>query len=139
MKIPAEAKEIMVEKQLEKAKRTVAEWDMCIEHQVWGTLANRMYYAVFYAVTALLTHNDYQPGTHQGAQILLNGKFVQPGIISPSEAKLFSQLQSLRELGDCDYITQVSWEELKPLIPKAKAFIAHIETLLTENNIIAHN
>ena len=45
---------------LQKANETISETKILIENKFWNTAINRMYYACFYAVGALLVKNGVE-------------------------------------------------------------------------------
>ena len=55
MSLKQEERDIMVGLELEKAD--------------WNTLANRLYYALFHAVSAMLISDAREVGSHKGAAI----------------------------------------------------------------------
>ena len=85
---------------LERADETLAEAIQIAKMQHWNSVANRLYYACFYAVNALLFNNDVKAKTHTGVRSmfhdLLNSKFTNRKELG----KLFSELFDLRNKGD---------------------------------------
>lgn len=45
---------------LAKARETLAEVSLHIQNELWSTAINRLYYACFYATTALLISRGYK-------------------------------------------------------------------------------
>ena len=66
----------------------------------WDTAANRMYYAIFHAVLALLIKDGYKASTHKGTMSLFGQYYVKTGKFTADEAWLYTELQSLREKSD---------------------------------------
>ena len=56
------------EYRLQRALETIKEVETHIENEFWNTAVNRMYYACFYAVGALLIKHDVAPSTHSGVR-----------------------------------------------------------------------
>ncbi len=54
MSLGDEERKIMVEFEIERAHRLIDQFPILENAKLWDTLANRVYYAVFHAVTALL-------------------------------------------------------------------------------------
>ena len=63
----------------------------------WDVVANRLYYAVFHAVSALLIKGGYKVGTHKGAMLMFGQNYVKTGIFTAEDSKLYSNLQMMRE------------------------------------------
>ena len=58
----------VVELRIAKAYRAYAEAKGNVELKFWETAANRLYYAAFDAVSALLLANGYDAQTHSGVR-----------------------------------------------------------------------
>ena len=54
----ARERQELVEYRIQKAKETLMEVDVLIENKFWNTTVNRLYYACYYAVIALLVKNE---------------------------------------------------------------------------------
>ena len=122
----------MVQLEIERAERMLNEFPIYIEHNLWNTLVNRMYYAVFHAATALLIKHGLHAGTHQGVYILLSKHFIKEGILTNEEGRLFSRLETLREKGDHNCFIDAESEEVLPLLEPTKAFVEHVVHLLNK-------
>ena len=59
-----------------------------------------LYFASFHLVQALLASRGVSAHTHNGVQVAFSLHFVRPGTVSKSSAKLFSELQAVRERAD---------------------------------------
>lgn len=134
MSLSQEERQIMVQLEIERAERIVTEFPIYIDNQLWNTLTNRMYYAVFHATTALLISNGLHAGTHQGVYVLLSQHFIKTGIMSQEEGRLFSRLATLRERGDYNCFIDTTEEELLPMLEPLKAYIAHIKQFVKETD-----
>lgn len=51
-----------------RAKETLNEVSILIENKLWNTAVNRLYYACYYAVMALLIKKGIKTRTHMGAR-----------------------------------------------------------------------
>lgn len=133
MSLSSEERNIIVGLELEKANSMVLQTAMSIENKMWDLTANRLYYAAFHAVCALLIHNGIHVGTHKGAQVMFNKEFVQKGIMSVADNHLFSRLQQLREEGDYNCYIETTKEEIMPYVESTKSFIAKIAKVIADN------
>ena len=127
MSLTDEERRIMVDLEIERAERITQQFQVLQEQQYWDTLVNRMYYAVFHAVSALLIHNAMPVHTHKGALHVFNREFVRTGMFSMEEGRLFSQLEGLRERGDYNCFLDASEDEIVPLIEPLKSLIEKIK------------
>lgn len=133
MSLSSEERKIIVGLELEKANSMLLQTGMSIENKMWDLTANRLYYAAFHAVCALLIHNGIHVGTHKGAQVMFNKEFVQKGIMSVADNHLFSRLQQLREEGDYNCYIETTKEEIMPYVESTREFIVKISNLINRD------
>jgi len=89
-----------VKYRLQRAKDTISETKILIDNKLWNTAVNRMYYACFYAVGALLVKNGVEASSHSGCRLKFGQLFIQPGIIDKSHGKHYSELFEKRQRAD---------------------------------------
>ena len=97
MSLNDEERKIMVELEIEKAHRLIEQFPILENAKLWDTLANRLYYSVFHAVTALLMQNGLHAATHKGVSILFSKHFVKEGLIDEEFGRFFARLETMRE------------------------------------------
>lgn len=81
-----------VQYRLEKALQTMAAAELLASHEMWNAVVNRLYYACFYAVTALLVKTGIETKSHTGVKTQFFLHFVKTGQVSIPEGKLFGDL-----------------------------------------------
>ena len=132
MSLTDEERSTLVRYEMEKARNTLCEVETLIENNLWNGAANRLYYAVFHAVSALLIHDGHQVSTHQGSHALFGFHYIKSEKLPAEFGRLYSQLQTMREESDYNCIYDVTPEELTEKIDPAKRLIASIETLISK-------
>ena len=120
----------LVDYRLRRARATVSELDILIHNKFWNTAINRMYYACFYAVTALLSQNQIDVQTHSGVRQMFGLHFVKPGKVSMDKGKLYSDLFDLRQSSDYNDFIDFREEDVRELIDRVKEFVSEIEKLV---------
>ena len=115
---------------MKKATATFSEVALLIENELWNTSVNRLYYACFYAVSALLIFNNIPSKTHSGVRQLFGLHFVKPGIVEKETGKFFSYLFDQRQTGDYDDFYDFKKEDVLELIEPTKALLFVIEKLI---------
>jgi uncharacterized protein (UPF0332 family) len=130
MGLTTEERISIIEFRLEKAKKTISELPVLAENALWHTAANRLYYACFYAVTALLINDGHKAQTHSGVKSVFGLYYVKTGIIDIAMKDLYLELFELRQTGDYDDMITIKEADVKPLIAPAEKFIATIEKLI---------
>ena len=96
----------MVELELERAEKTLREMEVQFQNELWAMVANRLYYALFHAVSALLISECHEVGSHRGAVNRFHMFFVKEGFFAKDEGQLYSRLQTLRENGEYNNTTR---------------------------------
>ena len=127
MSLNQEERNIMVGLELEKAKSTFAEHEGLTEKGYWNTLANRLYYALFHAVSAMLISDGREVGSHKGAAIRFHQYYVRTGIFTDEEGAFYSQMETLREKSDYNCFFKVSETKITACIEPTRLLIENIE------------
>ena len=96
----------------------------------WNTCVNRLYYACFYAVSALLIQQGLSSSKHTGVRSLFNRHYVKTGKVTKEIAQTYNDLFERRQ--ESDYLDFIHFKESQasPWISKAEVFIKHIETII---------
>lgn len=130
MSLNDEERQIIVNLEKEKALSTFAEMEVLRQAGLWNNIANRLYYAAFHAVSALLIHDHHNVGTHQGAVIMLHQYYVTTGLLTKADGAFYSQLQTLREKSDYNCTYNATEEDTAPRIEQTKQFIDRVLGLI---------
>lgn len=92
--------------------------------------ANRLYYACYYIVEALLISDGIQASTHQGVKSMFGAHYVVNGKVSVEWSKFFSTVLNLRKTADYDFFVKYEKDEIEPLLNNADDFISEIHKLI---------
>lgn len=134
MGLKPEEKRAIISYRLEKARETYNQVKGVLPLEYWEIIANRMYYAAFYVVSALLIANGYEVHTHNGVIQLFGLHFIKTGIVSTENGKLYSKPFSLRLTGDYSDNYSLTKEDVLPLVEPTGVFINDISTLIATNS-----
>jgi uncharacterized protein (UPF0332 family) len=132
MKLSDEERNALIQLKLERADETIKEIPFLVEQGFYRNAANRMYYACFYAVSALMLKNCYEAHSHNGIITLFSMKFVRTNIVSKEEGKLYRSLFELRQTGDYDDTKVIEKEDIVSRLQPAERFIEIIKGLITK-------
>jgi len=69
---------------MERAEETLEEAALMLEKGHVNTAVNRLYYACFYAVNALLLTRELSSARHSGVRTLFHQYFIKSSEVSPS-------------------------------------------------------
>ncbi len=129
MSLNTEERAAIVEFRLEKAQRAYEQACGVVEKSYWETIANRLYYAAYNAISALLIAYGYSAQSHSGVIHLFGLHFVKAGIISKEQGKLYHDLFSMRLTGDYDDTYGLTENDVLPYMEPAKQLIQEVTVL----------
>lgn len=132
MSLSNEERKAIVESRIEKALRAYEQAKGVIPLGYWETIANRLYYAAYNAVSALLIANGDNAQTHAGVTHLFGMRFVNTGICSKDDGRLYHKLFTMRQTGDYDDTYGLSDIDVLPLVEPAGEFIKKIVDMAKE-------
>ena len=117
---------------LEKADETLQVAALLIENEMWNSAINRLYYACFYAVTALLVHIDVQAKSHSGVRTMFFAEFFKTKKFDKELGILYADLFDWREKGDYGDFFDFQGKTVQPLLMKCTKFIQRIKNEIYE-------
>jgi len=124
------SKEDLINYRLLRARDTLDDAQILADNNKWNSTINRLYYAAYYAVMALLLDSDLKPTTHNGAKSNFSEYFVATNKIPREFGKIYSQLFTWRQKGDYDDLFDFDKEKVLPYFTPVKELIDKIEEIL---------
>ena len=88
MGLNIEERRAVVSYRLEKAERTLEQARYNLSSGFWELIANRMYYAAYYAVSALLIADGYSAKTHETIVRFYGMYYIKTGIMATEYGRL---------------------------------------------------
>ena len=132
MSLSENERSIIVSREIEKAERTFDDVLFCARENKWEAAANRLYYALFHAMSALLVSDGHRVKSHRGVLAMFGEHYVRTGLFSKKDGALLSDLVIMRDNADYNCFFEADEEKLKPyldptglLIEKIKQYSAH--------------
>lgn len=104
--------------------------DILLREGKYRACLSRCYYAVFYAVSALLLSRGIVRRKHSGIEAAFHQFFVKPGLVEPDYGKTYGDIREARELSDYELVFVPVEELTQSRVDEAKQFVAYIEKLL---------
>ena len=125
-----EERQELISYRIQRARETINEVKLHIDNKLWSTAINRIYYACYYAVSALLIKHDIKAQTHAGTRQMFGLHFIKTNIIPVRFGKFYSDIFDMRLTGDYDDFIDFSKDDVLDVIEPAKDLISRIEKLL---------
>ena len=115
---------------VKRAEETLSEADLLAVNGYFSGAINRLYYASYYAVTALLISNDINASTHNGVRAMFALKFIKSGKLDISHGKFFNEIFEKRHSNDYDDFVFCDKETYDDFRPKTECLIKAIKSEL---------
>lgn len=94
---------------------------------------SRAYYAMFYAVKAVLIFQKEEPRTHTGTTLLWRKYFVKTGIVDKNYSKMLSVVQEARTDADYREKIKITKEDAQDAIKSAEVFVKKMDELMKKH------
>ena len=89
MSLKEQDRQVMVILHLGKVDKKLSELKVLLHPLLWGMAANRLYYALFHAVSALFISDRHEVGTHRGTVGRFGLLYVKTGLYTKEEGHLY--------------------------------------------------
>jgi uncharacterized protein (UPF0332 family) len=118
-----EPKQELIRYRLKRAQEMLEDGELLLGEGRLTSAANRIYYAMFYATSAMLATRNLSSSRHSGVIALLHDHFVRPGVFPRELARQLSLAFEMRN--DSDYEDFVTPEpgELTEMLSNARSFV----------------
>ena len=134
MSLSDEERKALVLYRIEKARNTFNQTQTIVPMGYWNMIANRLYYAAYYAVSALLLNEGFTVQTHHGIIQMLGLHFIKTGRVPKDLGILYGRLFSMRQTGDYGDTFDLTENEILPLVNPTEELIKAISQLIENNN-----
>jgi uncharacterized protein (UPF0332 family) len=123
-------KKELINYRLARAKETLNEVEWNIEKDFLSSAINRLYYASYYSIIALLTYYDIDTKTHSGVKQMFGLHFIKTGIVNSDSGKFYTDIFNMRHKGDYDDFIEFKKEDVLDLLISDKNLFLSIESIL---------
>jgi uncharacterized protein (UPF0332 family) len=119
---------------LERACESLRAAEIMFENNMLTFSMNRVYYAMFYAVQALLVTREVSFSKHGQVKAYFNREMVKPGIFPTEMGQLYNKAFEYRQKFDYVDFSSPDLEMVSEYLGKAKVFISNIKKYLQREN-----
>jgi uncharacterized protein (UPF0332 family) len=100
------------------------------------SVINRAYYAMFYAILALLIFEKYSSSKHSGVLSYFNSRFVKTELIPRELGRAVNKAFDMRIRGDYREQVIITREQVAPFLNQAEKFIGAVRSWLKNSGKI---
>jgi len=124
----------LIKYRLNRANETLDEAKISIENKRYLLAANRIYYASFYAVSALAINHEFKTSKHAQLLSWFNKNFVKGGIVEKRLGKFYLDAFEMRQESDYEDFVVIDKTSIDEKIKLASEFINKISELVNLQN-----
>jgi len=124
-----DSKELIVYR-LFRAKETLEEARLLYKAGHFNAAVNRLYYACFYAVRALLKTKNLSSKKHTGVRSLFVEHFIKTGEIQNEWSRFYAELFESRQEGDYEEFVRFEKEYVMMKMKESEKFIKMISKMI---------
>ena len=124
--------EALVKYRLGQVNESLEAARLLFEKRLERQSVNRSYYAMFYAVLALLATRKLETSKHSGAITLFDREFVREGTFKKDFSRWLHSAFDLRQRSDYSIDIKVTKKEAETTLAQATAFVNKVKEVLTE-------
>jgi uncharacterized protein len=123
---------ILVQYRLDRAREALAEAALLLDNGHANTRVNRLYYACFYAVSALLLTKGLTATRHSGLRTLFHQHVIRPGLLPLGHGQLYDRLFDQRQRSDYADLVHFGVAEVRAWYGEAQAFVDAVAMLIQQ-------
>jgi len=124
-------KDELIKYRVKRAKETAEDARIALENDRLHNAENRIYYAIFYIISALALQNDFSTSKHSQLLSWFNRNYVKTGIVNKEIGRIYKKQFENRLEGDYDDFVELNKEDVGAEYKNMLDFISEIEKLLT--------
>jgi uncharacterized protein (UPF0332 family) len=117
---------------MEQAEEALRSAGILYEAEAVRETVNRAYYAMFYAVLALLAAERKETSKHKGAISLFDLEFVKTGVLTKQFSEWLHEAFDLRLDADYAPFYRPSPEDVERVLQNARDFVTAIKSRLSD-------
>lgn len=128
----AEKIQALIRYRLEQAAEAVAAAELNLANGLQRSAVNRAYYAMFYAVLALLAARQTETSRHSGAIAQFDELYVKPGLLRKEFSRWLHDAFLHRQSVDYGAEATLARDEIDTILTHAREFVAGVRHYLDQ-------
>lgn len=114
---------------VQRAHETLEEAALLRERGHLNAFVNRLYYACFYAASALLLAEGKSSSKHSGIRALFNKEWIKTGRLAAERGQFYRRLYDSRQKGDYGDFVRFEEADVAPWFQEAREFVATVASI----------
>ena len=123
-------KKELIQHRILKSKETIEEAKLSYQNKRYRLALNRVYYSIFYIISALSVKYNYSTSKHKQLMGWFTFNFVKTGIVSNQLYNTYKEAFDNRQESDYSDFIEYDETDIPRLINEAEQFVVEIEKLI---------
>lgn len=120
----------LVEYRLARARETLEDSRLLADAGRWDGCVNRLYYACFYPVSAILLQEGHSSPKHTGVRGLFNRRFVKTGRVPVPLSRFYNELFRHRQRSDYADLVHFEGDEVQAWLSEPERLVEQLASLV---------
>jgi uncharacterized protein (UPF0332 family) len=133
MSLDNESRQALIAYRQEKADVALDDAAFLADAGRYGLAANRLYYSLYYAASALLLSKGIVTKRHAGLINQIHLHFIKTGILSTEEGTLLKAMFELRHEDDYEDFIDVERADIEEYTPQVVALVKKLKSLVDKD------
>lgn len=125
-----EHKEDLIDYRLKRAESTLEEAELAFKNNKLTLTENRIYYAIFYSVSALALRYNFETSKHSTLKGWFNQSLIKTKEIDVTFGKTYARAYEKRQKADYDDYAAFKMKEVLLDLENGKKFVNRIKTFM---------
>jgi len=124
--------EKLINYRIQQAQQALQEADLLYHASLFLGAINRAYYAMFYAIQALIVLQNEVTSKHSGAIAFFDREFIKTGIFPKDLSRSLHLAFDRRQMNDYGEVSIFSQPDVETALTDAKEFVEAVEEYLKQ-------
>jgi uncharacterized protein (UPF0332 family) len=124
----------IIKYRIQKSWDTYGDAKLLVETKSYSSALNRIYYACFYMVNALLLTKNLSSSKHTGVKSFFNKHFVSLGCVDKKWGSFYSDLFQKRQDADYADLVTISQDTVILYLNLAMAFLTDLDSFINQKS-----
>ncbi len=130
MTLSDEDRKSLIRNYLDKSQESIAQVKFLIENNQLSLAVNRIYYGIYYILSAAAIKNQFKTSKHEQLIGWFNKIYIKGNIIDKKYSRLIRKFYENRVEGDYNVFSEFSEEEVNQSFEEMKDVISEIQKMI---------
>jgi uncharacterized protein len=124
---------VLIQYRMERAVETFEDAKLLLHSGSLFSTVNRIYYALFYAVSALLLTKELSAPKHSGVLGIFNREFVHAGLVSKEAGRFYNEMFAFRQKADYKDMVKFEIADVEKWLEQAQTCLSELRRVIEKS------